>query len=139
MKMAKGRQRKTLEIMTEDVLGIARGVGRFSAYFVPGFVEHVFTPFILPTWNRRVKEKGKTKRNNPDVIRTQKMYVFRIPAEESYVEWRQIEATVNSLIWLLPFIERIKDDPKYLLVPLATNAASALYEWGRASYRMAKK
>src|SRR3989338_3920772 len=114
---------KLTEITKEmggDTSDVSRKVGRFSWNLSQNVVEHGFTPFIFPTWYRRTIDKKYSGALSDKFVM-------------EYGTFRFFEGLTVSGGWLGSFIGSVyqAEDLKYLTIPLATNLASAVYEWGR--------
>ena len=111
--------------MGRDTLDVSRKVGRFSWNLTQNVIEHGFTPFIFPTWHRRVIDK-KYSHASSDKLSTKL-------ATDRYGHIRFFEGLAVRGEWLGSFVVNVDkvEDLKYLTIPLATNLASAVYERGR--------
>ncbi|MBI2043118.1 hypothetical protein HYT25_01885 [Candidatus Pacearchaeota archaeon] len=111
--------------MGKDGLDVSKKVGKFGYNLAQNVVEHGFTPFIVPTWYRRAINKKYNK--------------FGWSNQQNYGLIRVIEGIYVSGAWsialVLANVNNIEDRLEYLAIPLATNLASGIYEWGRNAYK----
>ncbi|MFH1325622.1 MAG: hypothetical protein ABIH49_02525 [archaeon] len=115
------RAKRTLEVMTKDTLNVGRTIARggMQVGIATGkTVQYLGTPHIIPTMLRKADDYSK---NNPEKNGVMTSAIFgQVP------------------IFLIEFCTylglALNRSPKWLYIPLATNAISLLYEWGRNSY-----